>query len=163
MRYRRFGRMDLAVSELAIGTWGFDERVWKDADEKETEAAMALALERGVNMIDTAAAYGRAEAWIGAMLRRAGRAKDVFVATKVMPLVSIELPSPHIRAAEAFPGWHIRRSTEDSLRALGVERLGLQQLHAWSPMWLGDGDWLETFQALQREGKIAGFGVSLLD
>lgn len=163
MRYRRFGRLGITVSELAVGTWGFDERMWKDASETETEAALALALERGVNMIDTAAAYGRAEAWIGRVLKRERRVQDVFIASKVAPLVPIELPSPQIRAQEAFPGWHIRRSTEASLRALGVERLGLQQLHTWSPMWLGEGDWLETLEALRREGKIAGFGVSLFD
>jgi aryl-alcohol dehydrogenase-like predicted oxidoreductase len=163
MRYRRFGRLGNTVSELAIGTWGYDNRMWKDADDAEVSAAFALALDRGINMIDTAAAYGRAEEWIGRMLRQQGGRHEVFVTSKVMPLVPIELPSPHIRVEEVFPGEHLRRSTEASLRALGIERLGLQQLHAWSPMWLGEGDWLETFEALRREGKIAGYGVSLFD
>ncbi|WP_059642701.1 aldo/keto reductase [Burkholderia ubonensis] len=163
MHYRRFGRLGYAVSELALGTWGYDDRMWKDADDTEVAAAFALALDRGVNMIDTATAYGRAEEWIGRLLQREGRSRDVFVATKVMPLIPIDLPSPQIRVEEVFPGDHLRRSTEASLRALKIERLGLQQLHTWSPMWLGEGDWLESFEALRREGKIAGYGVSLFD
>jgi aryl-alcohol dehydrogenase-like predicted oxidoreductase len=162
MRYRRFGRLHFPVSELTAGTWGYDQRIWKDADAAETEAALLLALESGVNMIDVAAAYGEAEQWIGALLRR-WNVTGIHIATKVTPLLPIALPSPQIRVDQAFPGWHIRRSTENSLRALGVEQLALQQLHAWSPAWIDEGDWLSTMEALQREGKIAGFGVSLFD
>lgn len=163
MHYRRLGRLGFPVSELASGTWGLDRRMWTDVDTVEAAAALALALERGVNLIDTAAAYGQSEEMIGDVLRSQQWNRHVLLATKVNPLVPIGLPSPHVHASEAYPGWHIRRSTEQSLRRLGVERLALQQLHAWSPVWLGEGDWLPTLVALRAEGKIAGFGVSLFD
>lgn len=163
MHYRRFGRMGFEVSELSCGTWGLDDRLWKDADAVEAAAAIRLALELGINFIDTAAAYGHAETFIGNLLVATGLSRRVAVATKVAPVVPMELPSPHIRADEAFPGQHIRESVERSLRALRVERVALLQLHSWSSMWLGEGDWLETLGRLQKEGKIAGIGVSLFD
>ena len=43
---------------------------------------------------------------------------------------------------------------EQSLRNLGLETIDLLQLHVWHDEWLEQGDWLETVEALKREGKI---------
>lgn len=163
MRYRQFGRLGFLVSELSCGTWGLDRRMWKDADAAEATAALRLAFELGVNFVDTASAYGDAEGIIGELLAATGLSRQVFVATKVAPAVPMLLPSPHITADQAFPSRHIKESLERSLRALRLERVTLLQLHSWSSMWLGEGDWLFTLQQLRAEGKLAGIGVSLFD
>jgi aryl-alcohol dehydrogenase-like predicted oxidoreductase len=139
--------------------------MWGAVDDEEAMRSLALAFEWGLNFVDTAALYGHghAERLVGRVLKRMKLGGQVCVATKVPPALPIWLPSPHIHASEAFPGEHIRRHTEQSLRNLGVEQLGLQQLHVWSPMWLGEGDWQETFERLREEGKIRGYGVSLHD
>jgi aryl-alcohol dehydrogenase-like predicted oxidoreductase len=49
------------------------------------------------------------------------------------------------------------------LRNLGVETIDVQQFHVWHDNWLGQGDWLETVEALKREGKIRFWGVSIND
>lgn len=159
MRVRRLGRTDLTVSGYTLGT-SFLER--KGVDLAEAGAAVALALERGINAIEFGAGGGAADA-VGAILKRAGGEQRVHIFSRVTSLVPFDLPSPHVTAQDAYPGTHIRAETEALLKRLGVERLALQQLHAWCPEWLHEGDWLETVERLRGEGKIGGIGISLFD
>lgn len=149
MGRRRLGRTGLDVPECTFGT-----------SAPATSEAFACALERGVTAIELDAADGER---IGGLLRRAGARHDLQVFARVTSLIHFDLPSPHVPVHHAYPGRHIRAETEGLLRQLGVERLALQQLHAWCPEWLDEGDWLETLDRLRQEGKIAGFGVSLFD
>lgn len=153
MRFRRLGRTGLSVSEATIGTARLDA---PDLDMAETRAAVALALEAGVNAVEASTASAGALAEL-----LAGRQAHVFA--RVTSRVRFDLPSPHITADQAYPGAHIRAETEAMLETLGVERLAILQLHAWCPEWLHEGDWLETLVRLRYEGKIAGIGVSLFD
>lgn len=160
MQHRRLGRLGLAVSEYTLGTGGLEAGAGKDPDLAEASAAFALAFERGINAVE--AGPGSEDA-LGAILRRERLGREVHVFARVSSLVTFDLPSPHIPAQEVYPGWRIRACTEAALKTLGVERLALQQLHAWCPEWRHEGDWLETLVRLRQEGKIAGFGVSLFD
>jgi aryl-alcohol dehydrogenase-like predicted oxidoreductase len=67
------------------------------------------------------------------------------------------------RAEATFPGEHIRKCTERSLRNLGLDAIDVQQFHVWHDNWLDQGDWRETVDALKQEGKIRHFGVSIND
>lgn len=163
MQYRRFGRTGLKVSALTLGSRALDARAWATPDVEAAADAMAFGFEAGVNAVTTSPADGDAERLVGELLRRTGRAKEVLVLSTLEPLVPQPLPSPHYHADDVYPASHIRASTEASLKALGVERLGLQQLPAWCPEWSREGDWLETFHRLREEGKIAGFGVATFD
>lgn len=154
MRCRRLGRTGLDVSECTIGTSAL-----KAADRAEAGAMIALALDHGINALEMDAGDGDT----ASLLSGVGGRHRVHVFSRVTSLVPFDLPSPHVRAQQAYPGWHIRAQTEALLRTSGVERLALQQLHAWCPEWLHEGDWLETLDRLREEGKIAGFGVSLFD
>lgn len=124
---------------------------------------IALALDRGINAIEIDAGDSDAAGLIGAILKREGAANRVHVLARATSLVRFDLPSPHVLAQQAYPGSHLRAETEALLRTLGVERLALQQLHAWCPEWLDEGDWQETLERLREEGKITGFGISLFD
>lgn len=163
MQYRPLGRTGLRVSAVALGSRSLDGRAWVDPDIDAAAGAMALGLEAGINAITTSPAHGEAERLTGELLRRTGRAKDVLVLSTLEPLVPQPLPSPEYHANDVYPGSHIRASTEASLKALGVERLGLQQLPSWCSVWSQEGDWLETFHRLRDEGKIAAFGVAPFD
>jgi aryl-alcohol dehydrogenase-like predicted oxidoreductase len=149
MRHRRLGRTGLSVPECTFGT-----------SAPMTSDALALAIERGVTAIELDAADGER---LGGLLRGADAPHDLQVFSRVTSLIPFDLPSPHVPVHRAYPGRHIRAETEALLRQLGIERLALQQLHAWCPEWLDEGDWLETLDRLRQEGKIAGFGVSLFD
>lgn len=160
MRLRRLGRTGLDLSELTIGTATLAKAA---SDTREASAMVALALERGINAVEIDACDREAANLLGEIFRREGARNHVHVIARASSLVGFDLPSPHVPAQQAYPGRHIRAETEALLAALGVERLALQQLHAFCPEWRGEGDWQETFESLRAEGKIAGFGISLFD
>jgi aryl-alcohol dehydrogenase-like predicted oxidoreductase len=87
----------------------------------------------------------------------------VRVATKVPPLNRLFPPPVGTRIEDAFPKGHIRAHTERSLLELGLDCIDLQQLHVWSPGWLGRGEWQAEVAELKREGLIRAFGVSVSD
>ncbi|WP_343519743.1 aldo/keto reductase [Sphingomonas sp.] len=157
---RRLGRTGLDVS---VCTLGADALASPGADQREAAAIIACAIERGLDAVELDAGSGRAAVLLGEVLARTGARGRVHVFARVASRVRFDLPSPHISAQQAYPGRHIRTETEALLRTLGVERLGLQQLHAWCPEWLHEGDWRETLERLREEGKIAGYGISLWD
>jgi aryl-alcohol dehydrogenase-like predicted oxidoreductase len=163
MNYRPLGTTGLEVSEVGYGAWGIGGSQWIGAEDDESVRALQKAIDLGVNLIDTALVYGphRSEQLVGEVVR--GRSETVYVSTKVPPK-NLVWPAPEgVTADEAFPGEHVRRCTERSLKNLGLEALDLQQLHVWRDEWIGEGDWQETIDELRQEGKIRAFGVSIND
>jgi aryl-alcohol dehydrogenase-like predicted oxidoreductase len=160
MRFRTLGRTGLSVSECAIGASALSA---SDLDRAEASAAIALALERGINAMEIDGGDTRAASLIGEILRREDARNRIQILSRISSLTPFDLPSPHVTAQQAYPGRHIRAETERLLETLGVDRLALQQLHAWCPEWRHEGDWFETLDRLRHEGKIAGIGVSLFD
>ncbi len=163
MNNRRLGRTGFEVSEVGYGAWGIGKTSWIGADDDESLRALRRALDLGLNFIDTALAYGdgHSERLVGQAVR--DRDDYVFVATKVPPKNGQWPAAAGTPVAEAFPGDHVRACTERSLANLALEVIDVQQLHVWSDEWVGEGDWLETVQALKDEGKIRAFGVSIND
>jgi aryl-alcohol dehydrogenase-like predicted oxidoreductase len=163
MNLRRLGKTGLEVSEVGYGAWGIGRTMWIGADDEESLQALERAIELGVNFIDTALAYGdgHSEKLVGRTVRR--RPETVYVATKIPPRNMRWPASAHDHANDAFPGEHIRKCTETSLRNLGLEAIDVQQFHVWHDNWLDQGDWRETIDALEQEGKIRHFGVSIND
>lgn len=162
MNQRPLGQTGMTVSEIGYGTWGIGGD-WGTTHDHESIAALNEAIELGLTFIDTAWNYGQghAERLVGQVVR--GRTERVYVASKI-PAKNHTYPARHdVPVAEVYPARQIREYTEASLRNLGLERIDLQQLHAWSPTWLDDGDWLGEIGRLKAEGKIGAFGVSIND
>jgi aryl-alcohol dehydrogenase-like predicted oxidoreductase len=160
---RRLGRTGLSVSEVGYGAWGIGGSMWLGAEDDESVRALNRAIDLGLNFIDTALAYGphHSERLVGEVVRR--RPETVHVATKIPPK-NLKWPAqPGTPVEDAFPGEHVRSSTERSLKNTGLDALDLQQFHVWDDDWAKQGDWLETIQALKDEGKIRFFGVSIND
>lgn len=163
MHYRRLGATGIEVSEVGYGAWGIGGSQWIGARDDESVRALERAIDLGLTFIDTALAYGRghSEELVGQVVR--GRSETVHVATKVPPK-SLTWPAPPgLAVEEAFPGEHVRRCAERSLRNLGMETVDLLQLHVWRDEWIDEGDWRETVSELKREGKIRFFGISIND
>ncbi len=133
-----------AVPVLGIGTWGMGEHPGNAARET---AAIQMALDLGVSVVDTAEMYGNgaAEELVGRAL--AARRNEAFLVTKVLPHHAT------LRGTVA--------ACEGSLRRLGTDSVDLYLLH-----WRGGAplaETLEAFEYLQRAGKIRHWGVSNLD
>jgi len=161
MRYRKLGKTGFDVSEIGFGGWGIGGAWWSGANDEESLKSMRLALELGVNFLDTAPNYGdgRSEQLIGTAVR--GWPGRVYIATKVNPKNMKWPAAPGTPLAEVFTKEYIIASTEKSLKNLGVERVDVQLLHVWLDEWAGQDEWKEACQQLKAQGKIGAFGLSL--
>ncbi len=153
----RLGMTNLHVSPICFGTWqlGGD---WGGFDERDAIAAIRHALELGVNIFDTAQAYG-----FGASERLLGRAlapelrsrrDEVVIATKG----GLRPNGDDGIVRDASPAW-LREGVEQSLQALGVDHVDLYQLH-WPDPAVPVAETAGALQELVDEGKIRHVGVS---
>jgi aryl-alcohol dehydrogenase-like predicted oxidoreductase len=163
MKYRKLGRTNVEVSEIGYGAWGIGASQWLGGTDKESLAALRRAIELGLNFIDTALAYGNghSEQLVGQVVRDARR--RIYVATKVPPKNQLWPAQPGVGIAEVFPYEYILRSTERSLKNLGVETIDLLQLHVWNPEWIGNDDWRRALAELKSSGKVRAVGISIND
>jgi aryl-alcohol dehydrogenase-like predicted oxidoreductase len=163
MHYRKLGRTNYHVSEMGYGAWGIGGTQWLGGDDRQSLDALHAALERGVNFIDTALAYGdgHSEQLVGQVVRAAGH--KIYVATKVPPKNEKWPARPGVDISEVFPHDYIIRSTERSLKNLGLDTIDLQQLHVWNPEWIDREDWMRAFEELKKSGKVRAVGVSIND
>ena len=163
MRYRKLGKTNFEVSEIGYGAWGIGGKQWLGGTDDESLVALRRAIELGVNLIDTALAYGdgHSEKLVGQVVRDAGT--RIYVATKVPPKNRIWPARPGVGIDQVFPYDYILQSAEESLRNLELDAIDLLQLHVWNPEWLDRDAWRRAFADLKREGKIRAAGLSLTD
>jgi aryl-alcohol dehydrogenase-like predicted oxidoreductase len=123
-------------------------------------AAIARALQLGVNWIDTAAAYGlgHSEEVVGRVLKGIPRNDRPYVFTKCGLVWDdrdrMAAPRRSLRPAS------IRKECEASLRRLGVERIDLYQFHWPDESGTPIEDSWSTMVGLVGEGKVRAIGVS---
>jgi len=163
MRYRKLGRTHFEVSDIGYGAWGIGGKQWLGGTDDESLLALRRAIELGVNLIDTALAYGdgHSEQLVGQVVRDT-RAR-IYVATKVPPKNRIWPAPSGVDIREVFPYDYIMRSAEESLRNLGLDSIDLLQLHVWSAEWVDRDEWCRAFDNLKRSGKIRAAGLSLTE
>src|ERR1700724_2869800 len=75
----------LSVSRVALGTWAMGGWMWGGTDYRESVATIRAALDQGINLIDTAPAYGFgvSEEIVGSAVADAGLRSHAIIATKV--------------------------------------------------------------------------------
>lgn len=153
MQQRPLASTGRSVSAIGLGTWqlGAD---WGDVSEADALDVLAVSVEAGVTLFDTADVYGdgRSETLIGRFLA-SHPGHGVTVATKMGRRLAQE---PENYTPENFRAW-----TDRSRRNLGVDTLDLVQLHC-PPSAVIDAD--ETYDALDAlvdSGAIAAYGVSV--
>ncbi|MFB8830953.1 aldo/keto reductase [Azotobacter sp. CWF10] len=159
--HRPLGSTGLSVSPLGLGTvkLGRDQGVkyptgFRIPDDAEARQLLALARELGINLIDTAPAYGVSEARLGPLLR--GQ-RDAWV---IVSKVGEEFENGQSRFD--FSPAHTRFSVERSLLRLETDRIDLILVHSDGNdvAILQDSGVYQTLAELKREGKIRAFGLS---
>ncbi|OUS10547.1 aldo/keto reductase [Gammaproteobacteria bacterium 54_18_T64] len=158
---RALGKTGMEVSILGLGTvkLGRDRGVkypqsFKIPNDKEAGDLIALAKDSGINLIDTAPAYGNSEQRLGKLL--AGQRQDWLICSKVGEEF-IDGESHY-----DFTPEHTRSSVERSLRRLNTDFLDIVLIHS-------DGNdeeilqkhgTLQALAELKRAGKIRAIGMS---
>jgi aryl-alcohol dehydrogenase-like predicted oxidoreductase len=145
----------LKVSRVAIGTWAIGGWMWGGTDEAQSVATIRAALEHGINVIDTAPAYGfgRSEEIVGQAIAEAKLRSRVLIATKVG--LAWENGKVFRNASRA----RIMREVEDSLRRLRTDYIDIYQVH-WPDPLVTIEETAGAMDALLRQGKIRAIGVS---
>jgi aryl-alcohol dehydrogenase-like predicted oxidoreductase len=152
----------LFLSRIGIGCWPFGGGAyWGDQEQKDVDGVVHTAIERGLNVFDTARMYndGASEISLGKALK--GYRGKAFVISKVSPA----------RAYRAA----LREECEASLKGLGTDYIDMYMLH-WpinpkgiqhftsdpgvirNPPTVEEA--FETLSALKKEGKIRHIGIS---
>jgi aryl-alcohol dehydrogenase-like predicted oxidoreductase len=163
VKYRKLGRTGWDVSEIGYGAWGIGGKQWLGAQDDDSLRALRRAIELGVNLIDTALAYGdgHSERLTGQAVREAGT--RVYVATKVPPKNGLWPARPGIPIRDVFPYDYIIRCANQSLSNLKLDAIDLLQLHVWNPEWIEADDWRRAFRELVESGKVRAVGISIND
>jgi aryl-alcohol dehydrogenase-like predicted oxidoreductase len=135
------------ISAIGLGAWQFGTAEWGYGDDYASGEALTIvehALDRGVNLIDTAEMYGfgRSERIVGEAIK--GHREKVFLATKLFP---VGLP------------FQVASRARGSARRLGVDRIDLYQQHWPSPMFSPRAT-MSRMRKLVDSGLIRHVGVS---
>jgi aryl-alcohol dehydrogenase-like predicted oxidoreductase len=160
MKYRKFGRTNLLVSEIGHGLWGMGG--WSGSDDKESLKTLQMSLELGCNFYDSAWAYGdgHSDQLLGQLIKNNPTAK-IIAASKIPPK-NLKWPgSSKDKLKDVFPRQHIIDYTEKILDGVGIEPLDLLQFHVWDDSWTDDDDWKQTISDLKAKNLIRFFGISI--
>lgn len=156
MEYVSIPGVERKLSRVALGTWAIGGWMWGGTDESESIKTIHAALDKGVNVLDTAPVYGfgRSEQIVGKALKRYGGEKPA-LATKV----ALDWDAEANKVWRDSTRRRIRKEIEDSLKRLEVEYIDIYQVHWPDPLTAFE-DTAEEMLVLQKEGKIGAIGVS---
>lgn len=164
---RPLGQTGMTVSAIGLGTVKLGRATdvkypepFRLPDDDEAAALLATAANLGINLIDTAPAYGVSEERIGSLMRA-----NRWFGGRDRWLVSTKAGEEYSGGRSTFdfaPG-AIRASVERSLVRLGTDRLDIVLLHSdgrdeWIASQSGAPEALET---LHQQGKVRAYGLSV--
>lgn len=183
MKYRKLGRTGVDVSVIALGTMTFGEQ----NTEADGHAQLDLALDAGVNFIDTAEMYpvpprpetqGRTEAIVGSWLARSPALRQrIVLATKAAGPARDGVRPSHVRGGRtSFTRANLFEAVDESLGRLKTDYIDLYQLHwpdrttntfgklgfepAKDEETVAIEETLEALGLLVKSGKVRAVGVS---
>lgn len=158
---RPLGNTGLQVSALGLGTVKLGRRDdlkypsgFTIPDDRSAAALLSQARDLGINLVDTAPAYGNSEERLGKLLH--GQRRDWLICSKVGE--EFEQGQSHFD----FSPEHTRHSVQRSLRRLNTDVIDIVLVHS-------DGNdlhiirnlgTLQALEQLKQEGLIRAFGMS---
>jgi aryl-alcohol dehydrogenase-like predicted oxidoreductase len=155
MEFVNISGTKLTASRIGLGTWAMGGWMWGGSDEEQSVRTIRAALDKGINLIDTAPVYGfgRSEEIVGRSIAESGKREQVILSTKV--------------GLEWRDGNVFRNSTrgrilgeiEDSLRRLRTDYIDIYHVH-WPDPLVPIEETAETMALLYGQGKIRAIGVS---
>jgi len=157
MEYIKIPQLDMEASRIGLGTWAIGGWMWGGTDEKLSIDTIHAALDKGVNLIDTAAVYGfgKSEEIVGKALQQGKKPRnEIILATKG----GLEWKEDESIVRNSSKD-RIKKEVEDSLKRLQTDYIDLYQIH-WPDHNTPMEETASTLKELQEEGKIKAIGVS---
>ena len=154
MHFRRFGRTELQVSVIGLGSGGPSQLGQTTGVQPEQSVALVRrALDLGINLIDTSVRYKECEVLIGRAIKEIPRA-SVVLATKFHPV--------DLGRGELFDEGDLQSSLERSLQRLGVDHVDLFQFHGVMPQYYEEvvERFLPATLRCKEEGKFRFLGIT---
>jgi aryl-alcohol dehydrogenase-like predicted oxidoreductase len=155
MENTRIAAAGLQISRIGLGTWAMGGWMWGGTDEAESIRTINSAIDRGINLIDTAPVYGfgTSEEIVGKALAEGGRRQRVVIATKVGLDWSNGEPFRNATRARIFA------EVEASLKRLRTDQIDIYQVH-WPDPLTPIEETADAMATLLKQGKIRAIGVS---
>src|SRR5438874_177883 len=160
MKYRKFGRSGIEVSDIAHGLWGMGG--WSGSNDTESMAALQLAVDLGCNFFDSAWAYGdgKSDSILGQIIAK-NSSKRLYSASKIPPKNLRWPASPKYKYHDVFPPDQVFKYADLIRKKIGTDSIDLLQFHVWDDTWTDEPDFRSTVEKLRRDGTIRFFGLSL--
>ena len=159
MRYRLLGQTGLYVSELALGTMNYGGAGYfanmGSLGQAEVDGQLKLAVDSGVNLIDTADVYsfGQSETLVGQAIRNLGLPRDeLIIATKAFARMGSGINQLGLSRH------HLFNAVDASLKRLQIQHIDLFQIHGADPLTPLE-ETLSALDDLVRAGKIRHIGL----
>ncbi|WP_077622205.1 aldo/keto reductase [Sediminibacillus massiliensis] len=148
---------NIETSRIGLGTWAIGGTQWGGTDEDQAVKTIEAALDKGINLIDTAPGYGygKAEEIVGKAINQNHHNRgDVVISTKAGMNWTDE--GDFFRDSTKA---RIHQEVEDSLKRLGTDYIDLYHIH-WPDPLTPIYETAEALNYLYRQGKIKAIGVS---
>lgn len=159
MRYKQFGKTNLKVSQLAIGTWAIGGTGWGNVNETDSINAIHTMLDQGVNIIDTAPSYGRghSEEVVGKALK--GKRNKCVLLTKCGIRWPENVSYGSTKPIRDSSKTAIIKQCEESLARLDTDYLDIYLIH-WPDVHTPFEETVDALNTLKQQGKIRYTGIS---
>ena len=155
MRKVKLGSQGATVSRMGLGCMGMSE-FYGERNDKESAATILRALDLGINLLDTADAYGIGdnEELIGKTIR--GRRDEVFLATKFANVRKKDDPTHWSISGKPE---YVRAACDASLKRLGIDHIDLYYQHRVDPQTPIE-ETVGAMAELVKAGKVKYLGLS---
>lgn len=150
MNYRNIPGTDLNISCISLGTWKYCQT---ETDSKEWTRLFTIAIDQGVNYLDTAITYdgGNAERFISGLWNNVPRNK-VLIGTKCY------FPIGPVAEDRGLSRKHVVKCAEASLRNLKTDYIDIFQCHRWDAETPIE-ETVDAVNTLKEQGKIRYWGL----
>ena len=163
LKPKRIAGTDINVSPLGLGTVKFGRnqgvkypRQFALPSDESVLKLLTLAEECGINLLDTAPAYGTSEERLGQLFTRHKGLRNRWV---ICSKVGEEFADG--QSSFDFSGQHIRFSVERSLKRLNTDVIELMLVHSnGDDVKIIESGCLKVLEELKKEGKILALGMS---